>query len=78
MLAVVVLVDAAMHTQDVDGSQRFGAASMFSVFILGSCIVYRSLQCTWVVLVVYSSIDIDIDIDNPDHHWWMPSVMADS
>jgi amino acid permease len=67
MLTVVVLVTPLCTLKTLTALKRFGAASMFSVFILGSCIVYRSLQCN---LGGSTTIDIDIDMTNPDHHWW--------
>lgn len=46
MLTVVVLVTPLCTLKTLTALQRFGALSMFSVLILGSCIVYRSVECT--------------------------------
>lgn len=45
MLAVVLLVTPLCTLKTLTSLEKFGAASMFSVLILGSCIVYRSAQC---------------------------------
>lgn len=64
MLTVVVLVTPLCTLKTLTALKRFGAASMFSVFILGSCIVYRSLQCN------LGGGGNSIDLGNQDHHWW--------
>lgn len=46
MLTVVFLVTPLCTLKTLTALQRFGALSMFSVLILGSCIVYRSIECT--------------------------------
>lgn len=46
MLAVVVLVTPLCTLKTLTALQRFGALGMFSVLVLGSCIVYRSVECT--------------------------------
>jgi len=45
MLTVVFLVTPLCTLKTLTALKRFGAASMFSVLILGSCIVFRSLEC---------------------------------
>ena len=45
MLTVVLLVTPLCTLKTLTALQRFGAASMFSVLILGSCVLFRSLQC---------------------------------
>jgi amino acid permease len=67
MLAVVFLVTPLCTLKTLTALKRFGAASMFSVFILGSCIVYRSLQCN---LGGSNGSMYSMDMYNPDHHWW--------
>ncbi|GAX28453.1 hypothetical protein FisN_4Hh356 [Fistulifera solaris] len=46
MLTVVVLVTPLCTLKTLTALQRFGALGMFSVLVLGSCIVYRSIECT--------------------------------
>lgn len=45
MLSVILLVTPLCTLQTMTALRRAGAASMFSVLVLGSCVVYRSLQC---------------------------------
>lgn len=45
MFVVILLVTPATTLQTLTSLKSCGAASMFSIFILGSCIVFRSLQC---------------------------------
>jgi amino acid permease len=45
MFAVILVVTPATTLQTLTSLKSCGAASMFSIFILGSCIVFRSLQC---------------------------------
>jgi amino acid permease len=45
MMTVVLLVTPLCTLQNLTALQRFGAASMISVLILGTCVLYRSLQC---------------------------------
>jgi amino acid permease len=45
MLTVVLLVTPLCTLKTLTALKRFGAASMFSVLILGSCVLFRSLQC---------------------------------
>jgi amino acid permease len=45
MLAVVLLVTPLCTLKTLTALKRFGAASMFSVLILGCCVLFRSLQC---------------------------------
>lgn len=45
MWAVVLAVTPLCTMQTLTALKPFGAASMMSVLILGSCIVYRALQC---------------------------------
>lgn len=45
MLTVVVLVTPLCTLKTLTALKRFGAASMFSVLILGSCVLFRSVQC---------------------------------
>jgi amino acid permease len=50
MLMVVFLVTPLCTLKTLTALKRFGAASMCSVLILGTCIVYRSVQCNMGVL----------------------------
>lgn len=59
---IVILVTPLCTLQTLTSLKRFGAASMFSVLILGLCIVYRSLQCNFVDKP-----------SNPDWHHWTDS-----
>ena len=45
MFAVVLLVTPLCTLKTLTALKRFGAASMVSVFILGCCVLYRSLEC---------------------------------
>ena len=45
MLTVVFLVTPLCTLQTLTALKRFGAFSMFSVVILGSCVLFRSLEC---------------------------------
>jgi amino acid permease len=45
MLVVVVLVTPLCTLRNLTALERFGAFSMLSVLILGSCVVLRSVQC---------------------------------
>ena len=45
MLTVVLLVTLLCTLQTLTALKRFGAFSMFSVVILGSCVLFRSLEC---------------------------------
>jgi amino acid permease len=58
MMTVVFLVTPLCTLKTLTALKRFGAASMFSVFILGSCIVYRSLECNLMGQA------------DDDSHWW--------
>jgi amino acid permease len=46
LMYTVLAVTPLCMLQTLTALQKFGAASMCSVFILGVCILYRSLQCT--------------------------------
>lgn len=46
LLATVVAVTPLCTLRTLTALQKFGATSMCSIFILGVCILYRSLQCT--------------------------------
>jgi len=52
MLVVVVLVTPLCTLKTLTALKRFGAASMFSILILGCCIVYRSVECNAGILNV--------------------------
>ena len=54
MFAVVFFVTPACTLQTFTALKNCGAASMFSILVLGSCIVFRSVQCNI----------------NADHAWW--------
>jgi amino acid permease len=58
MLTVCLLVTPLCTLKTLTALERFGAASMFSVLILGVCILFRSLQCTTGV------------IDHTPGHWY--------
>ncbi|KAL3932762.1 MAG: hypothetical protein SGBAC_010703 [Bacillariaceae sp.] len=45
MFAVILLVTPATTLQTLTSLKNCGAMSMFSIFVLGSCIVFRSVQC---------------------------------
>lgn len=45
MMTVVFLVTPLCTLKTLTALKRFGAASMFSVLILGSCVLVRSVQC---------------------------------
>lgn len=45
ILPVVLLVTPLCTLKTLTALKRFGAASMFSVFILGCCVLFRSIQC---------------------------------
>ncbi|CAJ1929022.1 unnamed protein product [Cylindrotheca closterium] len=45
MFAVIFLVTPATTLQTLTSLKNCGAMSMFSIFVLGSCIVFRSVQC---------------------------------
>ena len=45
MLSVVFLVTPLCTLKTLTALKRFGAFSMFSVVILGSCVLFRSLEC---------------------------------
>eukprot|EP00521_Asterionellopsis_glacialis_P014308 CAMPEP_0195302366 /NCGR_PEP_ID=MMETSP0707-20130614/30943_1 /TAXON_ID=33640 /ORGANISM="Asterionellopsis glacialis, Strain CCMP134" /LENGTH=544 /DNA_ID=CAMNT_0040365599 /DNA_START=145 /DNA_END=1776 /DNA_ORIENTATION=+ len=45
MLSIILLVTPFCTLQTFTALKNAGAASMISVLILGSCVVYRSLQC---------------------------------
>lgn len=47
MLTIVLLVTPLTSLQTLTSLKRFGAASMFSVFALGCCVIYRSVQCNF-------------------------------
>lgn len=47
MLVVVLLMTPLCALQTLTALQRFGAASMLSVLVLGTCVVYRSVQCNY-------------------------------
>jgi amino acid permease len=47
MLTIVLLVTPLTTLQTLTSLKRFGAASMFSVFTLGCCVIYRSIQCNF-------------------------------
>ena len=48
-LWVVILIVTPLCTlRTLTSLKRFGAASMYSVFILGCCVLYRSFQCNLV------------------------------
>ncbi|GKY99941.1 hypothetical protein MPSEU_000947700 [Mayamaea pseudoterrestris] len=47
MLAVVLLVTPMCTLRNLTALERFGAFSMLSVLILGSCIVFRSVECNF-------------------------------
>ena len=54
MFAVVFIVTPACTLQTFTALKNCGAMSMFSILILGSCIVFRSVQCNV----------------NAEHAWW--------
>ena len=45
MMTVVFLVTPLCTLKTLTALKRFGAASMFSVLILGSCVLFRSAEC---------------------------------
>ena len=47
MLIVILAVTPLCTLKNFTALRRFGAASMMSVMILGSCVLYRSLQCNF-------------------------------
>jgi hypothetical protein len=47
MLAVVLAMTPLCTLKTLTSLQRFGAASMLSVLVLGGCVLYRSLQCNY-------------------------------
>lgn len=47
MLTVILAVTPLCTLKNFTALRRFGAASMMSVLILGTCVVYRSLQCNF-------------------------------
>jgi hypothetical protein len=47
MLSVVLIMTPLCTLKTLTALQRFGAASMLSVLVLGGCVVYRSLQCNY-------------------------------
>ena len=49
MLTVVFLVTPLCTLKTLTALKRFGAASMFSVLILGTCVLFRSVQCNLTV-----------------------------
>lgn len=61
LLWVVIFVVTPICTlRTLTSLKRFGAASMYSVFILGCCVLFRSVQCN----LVESAADND-----SWHHW---------
>jgi amino acid permease len=49
MLSVILVVTPLCTLKTLTALRRFGAASMMSVLILGTCVVYRSVQCNFAV-----------------------------
>jgi amino acid permease len=45
MFAIILIVTPSTTLQTLTALKNCGATSMLSLFILGSCIVYRSIQC---------------------------------
>jgi amino acid permease len=59
MLTVVLAVTPLCTLKTLTSLQRFGAASMFSVLILGSCVFYRSVQCKLGLLFMNDELSND-------------------
>lgn len=51
MLTVVLLVTPLCTLKTLTSLERFGAASMFSILILGSCVLFRSVECNLGILI---------------------------
>lgn len=49
MLSVILAVTPLCTLKTLTALRRFGAASMMSVLILGTCVAYRSVQCNFAV-----------------------------
>lgn len=62
MLAVVVMVTPLCTLRNLTALERFGAFSMMSVLILGSCIVFRSVECN---LGLLDTFDAETLLDEP-------------
>ena len=62
MWSVVVLVTPLCTLRTLTALQRFGAFSMFSIVVLGVCIVYRSTEC---------------NVHHPLHIQWFPDSWKD-
>ena len=45
MLVVILLVTPLCALENLTSLEKFGATSMLSVLILGSCVIFRSFQC---------------------------------
>jgi amino acid permease len=50
LLTVVLLVTPLCTLQTLTALEKFGAASMASILILGCCILYRGVQCTFSII----------------------------
>lgn len=69
MAAVALLTTPLCTLKTLTSLQRFGAASMFSVLILGACVVYRSVECNLGWLPSSSSPDASGDNAVPASVW---------
>jgi amino acid permease len=65
MLLVVLLMTPLCALKTLTALQRFGAASMLSVLILGGCVVYRSVQCNYNLWMSQPSVH-----DHAAHAIW--------
>jgi amino acid permease len=65
MLLVVLLMTPLCALKTLTALQRFGAASMLSVLILGGCVVYRSVQCNYNLWMSQPSVH-----DHAAHTIW--------
>lgn len=73
MLTVILAVTPLCTLKNFTALQRFGAASMISVMILGLCVVYRSLQCNFG-----SSHQDDRHASWYDYMTYVPSSLQDA
>lgn len=58
MLTVVFAVTPLCTLQTLTSLQKFGATSMLSVLILGSCVLYRSIECNWGIIPPQEASDV--------------------
>jgi Transmembrane amino acid transporter protein len=56
MLVVVLIMTPLCALKTLTALQKFGAASMLSVLVLGGCVVYRSVQCNFNLWMSQPSI----------------------